>query len=166
MTLGEGEMDQDVRNEPRPTNDSRKRLPVESGKAKTMTTPENKPSIGQRWRKAQPTKMTVFWACLASIILTMVIGFTWGGWVSAGAAQKSAETMANNAVTDRLAPICVAQFDQDPDKTTKLAELNGLGTYQRAQYVQEQGWATFAGQEKPDRKVADACTKLLLAMVP
>lgn len=159
-------MEQNVRDEPRPTNDSRKRQPVDSGKANSMTTPESKPSLGQRWRKAQPTKMTVFWACLASIALTLLIGFTWGGWVSAGTAQKSAQTMANNAVTDRLAPICVAQFNQDPDKTAKLAELNGLGTYQRAQYVQDQGWATITGQEKPDRRVADACTKLLLALVP
>ncbi|MBK8795235.1 MAG: hypothetical protein WAU00_18680 [Caldilinea sp.] len=159
-------MEQDVRHEPRPTNDSRKRIPVESGKVNTMTTAENKPNLGQRWRKAQPTKMTLFWACLASIILTMVIGFTWGGWVSADSAQKSAQSMASNAVTDRLAPICVAQFNLDPEKSTKLAELNEMSTYQRTQYVQEQGWATISGQEKPDRRVADACTKLLLAVSP
>ena len=71
-----------------------------------------------------------------------------------------------NAVTQRLAPICVAQFNLDPDKTVKLSELNGLSTYQRPQYVQDQGWATITGEDKPDRTVADACTTLLMAMIP
>jgi hypothetical protein len=131
-----------------------------------MNTAETKPSFGQRWRNAQPSKTLLFWACVASIILTMIVGFTWAGWVTAGTAQKTAETMAKNAVVQRLAPICVAQFNQDPDKAMKLDEMNGLSSYQRAQYVQDQGWATISGQEKPDRNVADACTKLLLEMAP
>ena len=74
--------------------------------------------------------------------------------------------MAKDAVVQRLAPICVDQFNQDPDKALKLDELNGLTSYQRAQYVQDQGWATIPGEEKPDRLVADACAKLLLEMTP
>ncbi|MBW7883180.1 MAG: hypothetical protein H3C34_11180 [Caldilineaceae bacterium] len=156
-------MGQDMHDDPRPANDSRKRTPVESRKVATV---ESKPSLGQRWRDAQPTKMTLFWACLASVVLTIVVGFTWGGWVSAGNAQTAAETMARDAVVQRLAPICVAQFNQDPDKALKLDEMNALTSYQRAQFVQDQGWATISGNEKPDRKVADACTKLLLEMIP
>ena len=79
-------MEQDVRDEPRAENDSRKRTPVESGKVATV---ESKPSLGQRWRDAQPTKTTLFWASLASIVLTIVVGFTLGGWMSAGGAQKA-----------------------------------------------------------------------------
>ncbi len=159
-------MEQDVRDEPRPSNDSRKRMPVDSGKVATVESKPSKPSIKQRWHDARPTKAILFWSCLASIILTIVVGFTWGGWVSAGSAQKTAETSAINAVVQRLAPICVAQFNQDPDKALKLDEMNAKSSYQRAQYVQEQGWATITGDENPDRKVADACTKLLLAMLP
>jgi hypothetical protein len=127
---------------------------------------ENKPSLGERWRDSQPTKTALFWACLASIILTVVVGFTWGGWVSASSAQKTAQTMAKDAVVQRLAPICVAQFDRDPDKVLKLDELTELTSYQRARYVQDQGWATISGEENPDRKVADACTDLLMEMSP
>ena len=159
-------MEQDVREEPRPANDSRKRMPIESGKVTTVENKPSKPSFKQRWRNAQPTKTILFWACLASVALTIAVGFTWGGWVSAGSAQKTAETTAMNAVVQRLAPICVAQFNQDPDKALKLDEMNAKTSYQRAQYVQEQGWATITGDEKPDRRVADACTKLLLAMLP
>ena len=156
-------MDQDVRDEPRPANDSRKRTPVESGKVAPV---ETKPSLGQRWSDAQPTKKTVFWACLISVVLTIVVGFTWGGWMTAGAAQETAETMAKDAVTQRLAPICVAQFNLDPDNVLKLGEMNEMTSYKRAQFVQDQGWATISGEEKPNRKVADACINLLLDMSP
>jgi hypothetical protein len=156
-------MQPDMRDEPRSANDSRKRMPVETGKVETV---QSKPSLGERWRNAQPTKTTLFWACLTSIILTIVVGFTWGGWVTAGSAQKTAQTMANDAVIQRLAPICIAQFNQDPDKALKLDEMNGLVSRQRAQYVQDQGWATISGEEVPDRKVVDACTKLLLEISP
>lgn len=155
-------MDQDMRGEPRAANDSRKRPPA----PRTVPPVESKPSVGQRWRDAQPTKTILFWSCVVCIALTMVVGFSWGGWVSASASQKAAETMAKDAVVERLAPICVAQFNQDPDNATKLNELTEMTSYQRAQYVQDQGWATISGDEKPDRKVADACTRLLLEMSP
>ena len=125
---------------------------------------EEKPSMRQRWNEARLKKMTVFWLCLASVVVALIIGFTWGGWMTGGAAQKAADAMARDAVIDRLAPICVAQFNQDPDSITKLDELNGMTSSQRAKFVQDQGWATITGMEKPDRKVADACTKLLLEM--
>ena len=74
--------------------------------------------------------------------------------------------MANEAVVQRLAPICVAQFNMDPEKAAKLGEMDGMSSSQTVKYVQEQGWATITGVEKPDRKVADACIKLLLAATP
>jgi hypothetical protein len=99
-------------------------------------------------------------------VLSIFVGFTWGGWVTAGTAQKAADALARDAVIQRLVPICVDQFNQDPDRILKLDELSGLTSYKQTQYVQEQGWATITGIEKPDRKVADACTKLLLEMGP
>jgi len=150
----------------RPANDSRKRAPVQSGKVEAMKTAESKPSFGQRWKSLQPTKAHLVWACMITAILTMIIGFNWGGWVTAGSAQTAAEAMAKDAVIQRLAPICVAQFNLDPEKVQKLGEMNELTSYQRSQFVRDQGWATISGVEKPDTKVADACTKLLLEMSP
>ena len=125
---------------------------------------EKKVSIGQRWREAQLTKTGVFWSLVAAIVLTMIIGFWWGGWVTGGAAEKIAEKMAEDAVVLRLAPICVFQFTQDPEKDSKLKELKDTGTWQRREYVEKQGWATMPGEEEPDRKVAEACATLLAAM--
>ncbi len=155
-------MEEGDRNEPRALNDSRKRTPSATANVKPPAPP--KPSLSQRWRAAQPTKMIVFWACLASIILTIVIGFTWGGWVTARGAEETAQTMAKEAVVERLAPICVAQFNLDPEKESKLDEMSGLTSNGRNQFVRDQGWATISGEENPDRKVADACTRLLLEM--
>jgi len=120
-------------------------------------------SMGQRWREAQPTKTMTFWACIASVVLTMIVGFAWGGWVTGGTAQKMADTRADDAVTKRLAPICVVQFQRDPGKVQKLVALHGTDSWQRDGYVEKQGWATMPGEEKSDSKVAEACAQLLVA---
>jgi hypothetical protein len=70
-----------------------------------------------------------------------------------------------DAVVQRLAPICVYQFNQDPAKDPKLIAFNEAKPYQRDDYVRDQGWATMPGEEEPDRKVSDACAKLLMQVV-
>ena len=50
-----------------------------------MDANRDKRSVGQRWSEAQPTK-TVAWCCVASAVLTMIVGFSWGGWVTGGTA--------------------------------------------------------------------------------
>jgi hypothetical protein len=100
---------------------------------------------------------------MGSIVLTMIVGFAWGGWVTGGTALKSAEKMAEDAVVKRLAPICVVQFNQDPGKAKKLNELKEAGTWQKGEYVEKQGWATMPGEDKPDSAVASECGTLLLA---
>ena len=127
---------------------------------------KKKVSFKKWWREARPTKTAVFWSWMASVVLTMIIGFAWGGWVTGGTARKMAETVAGDAVAARLAPICVTQFNQDPTKDQKLEELKKASSYQRRTYVQDQGWATMPGEESPDRKVVDECVKLLMLINP
>ena len=123
---------------------------------------EKKVSFGQRWREAQLTKTGVFWSLVAVVVLTMIIGFWWGGWVTGGTAEKIAEKMAGEAIVLRLAPICVVQFNQDPGKARKLNELKETSHWQRSEYVEKQGWATMPGEENPDRKIAYECVNLLM----
>ena len=122
---------------------------------------QEKVSFKQRWNEAQPTKTVLFWSVVAAVILTMIVGFNWGGWVTGGTAQKMSEEAATKAVVERLALICVDQFSEDPDKAQKLSEFIETKAYQRDDYVTDQGWATMFGDEKPDRNVADACAKLI-----
>lgn len=122
------------------------------------TTPAYQPSYGERWNKIRPTKMIVFWIAIAAIILTMIVGFNWGGWVTGGTAQKA----TNDAIAQRLLSICVGQFNQDTQKDQKLTELKDASSFQRDDYVTDQGWATMPGEAKPDSKIADGCAKLIV----
>ena len=127
---------------------------------------ESKPSLSERWKNVHPTKMATFWLCLLSVAVVVFVGFRWGGWMTAGGAQEEAEKLAKSAVIERLAPICVAQFNMDPDYALKLDELNELSSSQRPTFVRDQGWATITGEDKPDRQVANACADLLMDMTP
>jgi hypothetical protein len=123
---------------------------------------KQKLSLRQRWDETRPTKTIVFWSWVASVVLTMIIGFAWGGWVTGGTARSMAETIADDAVVKRLAPMCVTQFKQGPGMDQKLQELAKTDSWQRSEYVEKQGWATMPGEEKPDSKVATECARLLM----
>jgi len=127
-----------------------------------MERDQKKVSLRRRWDEARATKRVVFGFAVAAVVLTLIVGFNWGGWVTGGSAQDTAVQSGKDAVIQRLAPICVYQFNQDPEKDQKLTELKEKSAYQRDDYVIEQGWATMPGEEKPDSKVADACAKLLV----
>ncbi len=119
------------------------------------------PSLRQRWNQARPTKTALFWSCVGSAILTMIIGFTWGGWVRGATAQSMAEGMAEDAVVKHLAPICVAQFKEDPARDQKLKELKDMSSYEQGDYVKKQGWAKMPGGGNADDRVADECARLI-----
>ena len=123
-----------------------------------------KTGMGQRWSAARPTKTAAFWAVMASVVFTMIVGFTWGGWVTGGTAKKMADTIGEEAVVKRLGPMCVVQFTRDGDKVQKLKGLKATGTWEQTEYVKKQGWATMPGEKDADSKVADECVKLLMLM--
>jgi hypothetical protein len=127
-----------------------------------MAQSDNKESRQQRWTKARPTKWVLFWFCLGSVVGALIVGFNWGGWVTGGTAQKMAVQSGKDAVVERLAPICVYQFNQDSQKDQKLKEMIALSSYQRADYVKKQGWATIPGEKEPDSAVAAECVLQLM----
>ena len=87
-------------------------------------------------------------------IVLAIIGFAWGGWVTGNTAQHMAATTAEIAVVDRLAPICVAQYNRDLEKDQKLKEMKKMETYQRGDYVKKQGWSTMPGEKDSDYAVS------------
>ena len=56
-------------------------------------------SFGQRWSETRPTKTAVFWSWIAAVIVTMIIGFTWGGWVTGGTARDLSQANTTELVT-------------------------------------------------------------------
>jgi cobalamin biosynthesis protein CbiD len=110
--------------------------------------------------KKQDVKPFVWGIVVGSVALLIVIFAT--GWVvTSSSAQAKAEEMAADAVVDRLAPISVAQFLQDPNREERLKELKELDSWKRGEYVEKQGWATMPGEEKPDSQVARECARRL-----
>ena len=109
------------------------------------------------WDRIKP----ILWGAVGGAIILAIIGFNWGGWVTAGTAEAMAKEIAANAVAERLGSICVAQFDRDSEKGQKLKEMNRKDTWEKGRYIEKQGWAIMPGDEKPDSAVADACARHL-----
>ena len=103
------------------------------------------------------------WGAVIGTVLTMIIGFGWGGWVTAGTADEVARQQASAAVTSALIPFCVAKAKMDPAGPKKLGELRAIDySYAREQFVMEAGWASMPGSEEPHRQVAEACASQLI----
>jgi hypothetical protein len=129
-----------------------------------MEQPKQAAGFAERWREARPTKTAVAWYCVASVVATMIVGFSWGGWVTGGTARRMAQGISEDAVVQRLAPMCVVRFKQDVGKEQKLKGLKDIISYEKADYVKKQGWATMPGEPEPDGRVADECVKLLMSI--
>jgi hypothetical protein len=96
-------------------------------------------------------------------IALAIIGFSWGGWVTGGTANKMAEQAAEAAVVAAMMPYCLARSKDDPGAAEILSQLNKANGYNRRGIVEEAGWATPLGAETPNRGLAIACEKALSA---
>jgi alpha/beta superfamily hydrolase len=95
-------------------------------------------------------------------VTSMVIGFTWGGWVTGGTAVKLADERANIAVVAALTPICVEKFLQSSDAKANLAVLQKISTnWEQGDYLEKGGWATPPGATSLDYQLARACAEKL-----
>ncbi len=104
------------------------------------------------------------WGIVVGVIVLLIVIFSAGWVVTSGSAQEKAEEMVEKALIDHLAPICVVQFQQDPNKEERLKELKEKSSWERGDYVKESGWATMPGAESPARGVADECASRLMEL--
>jgi hypothetical protein len=105
------------------------------------------------------------WGLGVGAIVLLIVIFSAGWVVTSGSAKAEAKEMATAAVMNRLAPIAVAQFMQDPNKEVQLEEMKKLNSYgqnNRSDFVQKQGWATMPGEKKPDVQIADEVARRLM----
>ena len=118
------------------------------------------------WKQAQPTKRVAFWIAVGAVLLTIYFGFAQAGWVTGGTALRMAERSSDDVLIARLASICVAQFEQDPDRDQKQVEMMEFSTItQRAIFVRDQGWATMPGESEPEDGVSRACAVKIVQMI-
>jgi len=94
------------------------------------------------------------WGLICGAVITIIIGFAWGGWTTFRTTQK----MSEQAVLASQAAICVAQFMKEPNHEEKFKEFKELGHYQRVDFIEKGGWDIMPGQEKVGYLVARACS--------
>jgi hypothetical protein len=161
---------------------SAKRKFINKGKSKNDTAKDSKSNSnkiqpqklkrgGVQMNLEEATKMTkeyikpfALGMGVGAIVLLIVI-FAAGWVVTSSSAEAKAEEMVAEAVLDRLVPIAVTQFMQDPNKEEHLKELKKLesyGTPNRSDYVQKQGWATMPGEKEPYSGVAKRCAEQIM----
>ncbi len=98
------------------------------------------------------------WGVVIGSILTMIVGFSWGGWTTSSTALQVTMKQADAAVTAALVPICLAGEKADVARAKKLGELTAItSSWEQTEFVMKTGWATFPGQTDPNREVAEAC---------
>src|SRR4030042_6921043 len=90
---------------------------------------------------------------ICGAIITMIIGFGWGGWTTRGTTEK----MSEEAVLASQAAICVAQFMKDPNHEAKLKELEGMDSWKRSEFIEKGGWDKMPGQKEAGSSVSRAC---------
>jgi len=96
-------------------------------------------------------------------VASMVIGFSWGGWMTGGSAIKLADERANTAVVATLTPICVEKFLQNSDAQANLAVIKKIpSNWEQGDYVEKGGWTAQPGAASPDYHLARACAEKLV----
>jgi predicted dienelactone hydrolase len=105
----------------------------------------------------------VLWGAVAGSVVTMIIGFSYGGWTTSSTSARLAKIQADTAVTTALVPICVAKSKADGATVKKMGELRALASsYDQRDFVTKTGWATVPGSEDANSDVAGACAAALL----
>ena len=102
----------------------------------------------------------------AGAIALAIIGFTWGGWSTAGTVDKLVKESSSKAVVSALAPICADNFKRAADSPSQLIELKKISSWQQAAFVEKGGWAKMPGTDKISSGMATACAEMILALKP
>lgn len=121
-------------------------------------------TLSQRWQEFRPTKGVVLWVGAGCAALTMIVGFTWGGWVTGRTANSLAYNAAAAARAELAAAACINRFMGAADAGTQLAALKEAGLWQRNDFVEKGGWVTLPGTEGPVSGAADVCARQLVEM--
>lgn len=74
-----------------------------------------------------------------------------------------AEEASVKAVVAVMTPYCVDQSKSAPNAMEVLAALKDAKSYERRGIIEKAGWATPLGKEKPNGKLAIACSTALVS---
>lgn len=118
-------------------------------------------SLRERWATFRPSKAIWFWSLAGAVVLTTVVGFTWGGWTTGGSAREMANSAAEDAQNNLVASACVERFLAAADAPTQLAALKAESSWKRGNMLEAGGWVTMAGFEGQPKSAARLCSDRL-----
>jgi hypothetical protein len=98
------------------------------------------------------------WGAIGGAVAAIIIGFSWGGWVTGGTAGRMATTSAQDATVLALTPLCVVKAEQQPEQLVLLKKESSWG---RGDFVVKAGWVANVN-EKYRTEVARACGTALV----
>lgn len=107
------------------------------------------------------SRVRLMQGAVAGSLLTMVLGFGWGGWQLQSHADRRAELQVNEAVVVALAPVCADKFRHADGAPATLVALKATDSWSRDSFVEKGGWATLPGSAEPKSGVAEACARIL-----
>jgi len=83
------------------------------------------------------------WGVVVGAAALAIIGFTWGGWYTAGGAAKAIDTALKPAVENFLPAVCAEQAKTDPEMAAKLAAVAEAASYQKEAAFIKTGWVNI-----------------------
>jgi alpha/beta superfamily hydrolase len=99
-------------------------------------------------------------------VASIVIGFSWGGWMTGTTANRLAADRADTAVLAALTPVCVEKFLQNGDAQANLAVIKKIpSNWEQGEYVQKGGWATQPGATSTDYHLASPTASELVTSI-
>jgi len=102
------------------------------------------------------------WGAVGGAIVLAIVGFKFGGWVTAGQSETLITQKSRTAVATALAPVCADRFKRDAKYAANLAELKKVETWSRGTFIEKGGWATMPGATAAEAEVDSACAALIV----
>lgn len=116
------------------------------------------------WSNYRPSKTLCGWSMVAASALTMLLGFTWGGWTTTGRAHVMTDIAVRDAKADLVAGVCVHKFVTASDAADNLKALQAKSSWQRDDFIKDGGWAKVAGIDDTVANATDACADQLMKL--
>lgn len=117
--------------------------------------------MNSKWEQFRPSKSLWFWSCAGTAVLTMVVGFTVGGWVTGGTAADLSKNARRDGRAQLAADVCVARFKDSAGFAADLVKLKAENSWSRDNFVVDAGWVTLAGISDPVAGAAELCAQTL-----
>jgi len=111
------------------------------------------------WSEFRSSKAQWFWSVIGASALTMLVGFTWGGWTTANSARVAQALAVRDARAELAGEICVHNFINADGAKANLAGLRDQSSWAREDFIEAGGWATIAGDEASVVNAADVCAE-------